>query len=240
MGKELKTIAFAAAVCLVCSILLAAVYSGLKPQQDRNKALDVKTKVLLAFGEEIVDHRGRLIKNRQEIEEIFADRVQGKVLDHNGLLADVEIDALTDEQINNRDENSLKQYYPLFLYTDRRSGRKRYAIHVSGKGLWSVIKGYMALEEDLSTIVGIAFYEHQETPGLGGEIEKEYFQNRFKGKTFLEGGEVRYFRIIKPGTAGDDHCVDGITAATMTCKGITSFINNDFGVYNKYFDTLRK
>jgi len=240
VDKELKTIAFAACVCLVCSLLLAAVYSALKPEQDRNKALDVKTKVLLALGEDILDRKGRLIKTRSEIEEIFADRVAGSVLDQNGLPVDVAIEALTDDQINARDENGLKQYYPLYTYTDPLSARKRYAVHVSGRGLWSLIKGYLALEDDLSTIAGIAFYEHQETPGLGGEIEKDYFQNRFRGKMFLEDGEVREFRIIKPGAAGDEHCVDGITAATMTCKGVTEFLNSDFAVYNRHFETLRK
>ncbi|MFC1496884.1 NADH:ubiquinone reductase (Na(+)-transporting) subunit C [Verrucomicrobiota bacterium] len=240
MGKELKTIGFAAIICLVCSLLLAAVYSGLKSEQDRNKVVDMKVKVLTAFGVDISDDKGRITKTSKEIEEIFDAQVKGEVLDNNGNLVDLSVGSLTEEQINTRDEDGLKQYYPLYTYTDLNSGRKLYGIHVSGKGLWSLIKGYLAMEDDLFTIAGIAFYEHQETPGLGGEIEKDFFQNGFKGKTFIENGVVKEFRVIKPGTKGDDHCVDGITAATMTCKGVANFLNSDFAVYNKYFEKSRK
>ena len=97
----------------------------------------------------------------------------------------------------------------------------------------------MALDGDLSTISGIVFYEHQETPGLGGEVEKPFFQDRFKGKKWITDGVVQTFRITKPGGANDDHSVDGITAATMTCIGVESFLNADYAVYNKYFETLR-
>lgn len=240
MGNELKTIGFAVAICLVCSLLLAAVYSGLKEAQDRNKAVDMKVKVLTVFGVKIVDERGKVIMTTGEIEDIFASQVEGKVLNRNGEPVDVNIIDLTDDQINVRDKENLKQYYPLYVYTYAESGNKRYAIHVSGRGLWSVIKGYLALEDDLSTIAGIAFYEHQETPGLGGEIEKDFFQDGFKGKTFLADGEVKRFRVVKPGAAGDNHSVDGITAATMTCRGVEEFLNSDFGVYNRYFETLRQ
>ncbi len=240
MGKELKEIGFAALVCLVCGLCLAIVYSGLKSEQDRNKTLDMRVKVLTAIGVGIANDKGKVIKTAEEIEEIFSANIQETVLDGSGTPLDVKIVDLTDAQINVRTEDGLKEYYPLYVYTNPESGKKRYAIHISGRGLWSVIKGYLALEEDLSTIAGVAFYEHQETPGLGGEIEKDFFQDSFKGKTFMEAGELKEFKIIKPGSKGDNHCVDGITAATMTCNGVSVFLNSDFAVYNKYFAKLRK
>ena len=78
MGKELKTIGFAAAVCLACSLLLAAVYSGLKEQQDRNKEIDLKVNVLKTFGVEVLDDKGRWAMAPEEIEEIFAEQVKDK------------------------------------------------------------------------------------------------------------------------------------------------------------------
>lgn len=240
MGKELKVIAFAAAVCLICSLLLAAVYSGLKPLQDRNKALDVKIKVLTALGAKVADEGGKVTKSAVEIEEMFSAQIEGLVIDSDGKLVDVAIVDLTEEQINKRRDNGLKDYYPLYVATDPDSGRKRYAIHVSGRALWSVVKGYMALEEDGSTIAGMAFYEHQETPGLGGEIEKPFFQDSFREKKFLSAGKVQLFRILKPGQPTDSHSIAGITAATMTCNGVAEFLNDDFQVYHKYFESIRK
>lgn len=241
MRDQVKIIGFATAVCLVCSVLLALVSTALGPRQALNKANDVKSKVLQVFGESVTDEKGKLIVSPDELDTMFSERISGIVLSGEGkLLEDLAVEALTPQQISDRDKaTGMKAFYPLYIYTAPDTGAKRYAIHVSGKGLWSTIKGFMALDGDLSTISGIVFYEHQETPGLGGEVEKPFFQDRFKGKKWITDGVVQTFRITKPGGANDDHSVDGITAATMTCIGVESFLNADYAVYNKYFETLR-
>ncbi|GIT10162.1 MAG: hypothetical protein CM1200mP31_3310 [Candidatus Neomarinimicrobiota bacterium] len=45
--------------------------------------------------------------------------------------------------------------------------------------MWSTLFGYIALGPDLDTVLGIQFYKHGETPGLGGEVEKEWFTKNF-------------------------------------------------------------
>ena len=42
-------------------------------------------------------------------------------------------------------------------------------IPIEGYGLWSTLYGFLALDADTKTVRGITFYEHGETPGLGGE-----------------------------------------------------------------------
>ena len=45
---------------------------------------------------------------------------------------------------------------------------RKVIVPVSGKGLWSTLYGFLALDtKDLNTIRGLVFYEHLETPGLG-------------------------------------------------------------------------
>ena len=192
----------------------------------------------------VVDAKGKLAVSQVELDEMFSTRITGIVLDSEAReVSDRRVDELGSDEISDADKaTGRKAYYPLYLYADPDTGKKQYAIHVAGKGLWSTIKGYMALEDNLSTIAGIVFYEHAETPGLGGEIEKPFFQDQFKGKQWLAGGEVQAFRIKKPGGELDDHSVDGITAATMTCIGLEKFLNGDFAVYNTYFEQegLRK
>jgi len=241
VGSELKTIGFAATVCIVCSLLLSAVYSSLKPRQDLNKANDLKVKVLQAFGQEVTDAKGRTVLTSDEIAQLFAEQVDGRVLDSQGnLVDDISVADLTVEQINDRDrESRLKQYYPYYIFTDKDSGQKRYAVHISGMGLWSVVKGYLALEDDFSTVAGIAFYNHAETPGLGGEIDKPWFTAQFPGKQMIIGGDVQYFRVLKPGETMDEASVHGPSGATMTSKGITRFVNSDFAVYHSHFQGLR-
>jgi Na+-transporting NADH:ubiquinone oxidoreductase subunit C len=238
---QVKIIGFATAVCLICSVLLAFVSTALAPRQARNKANDIKTKVLQVFGEEVTDAKGQLKVSQADLDALFESRIRGLVLDADGgEVSDRTVEELTPREISDRDKASgQKAFYPLYVYEDADRGIRRYAMHVSGKGLWSTVKGYMALESDLSTIAGVVFYEHQETPGLGGEVEKPYFQDSFRGKKWLADGAVQVFRIPKPGSELDDHSVDGITAATMTCRGVEMFLNDDFAVYNRYFEKLR-
>jgi Na+-transporting NADH:ubiquinone oxidoreductase subunit C len=237
---QAKVIGFATVICLVCSVLLAFVSTSLAPRQAQNKANDVKSKVLQVLGVSVTDEKGKIVVSPQELDQMFEARITGIVLDGEGNVAEGRtVESLTSQEINDRDKaTGLKAFYPFYTYKDPESGAKQYAIHVSGKGLWSTIKAFMALEADLSTIAGIVFYEHQETPGLGGEVEKPFFQDQFKGKKWTANGKVQTFRITKPGAADNDHCVDGITAATMTCRGVEQFLNADYAVYHRYFEKL--
>ena len=241
MGKDLKTIMFATAVCVVCSLLLAGSYSALKSRQDANKLLDFRSKVLQVFGVPVMDAKGHRLMSGKEINDLFTSRVAGHVLDHEGHLTDKRVEDLTPEQINARDKaiGGLKAFYPYYEFTTD-DGHKLYAIHVSGMGLWSVCKAYLALKDDFETIAGIAFYEHAETPGLGGEIEKPKFQDQFKGKQLAKDGQAEYFRVLRPSDAIDNASVHGPSGATMTSKGITAFINSDYSVYHAYFQSLKQ
>ena len=77
----------------------------------------------------------------------------------------------------------------------------------------------------MRTIRGISFYEHEETPGLGGEIGSEWFRAQFAGKSIVDetgSGGI----IIKTSKAKAINQVDAITGATMTCQKIQDMINN--------------
>ena len=96
---------------------------------------------------------------------------------------------------------------------------------IQGYGLWSTMYGYIALEADTKTIAGLTFYEHGETPGLGGEIENPRWQARWKArKAFDDTGTLR-IRVLK-GAAGpaatDPYHVDGLSGATITSRGVSS------------------
>ncbi|MEI6873517.1 MAG: FMN-binding protein [Spirochaetota bacterium] len=90
------------------------------------------------------------------------------------------------------------------------------AVNFIGAGLWGKVYGYIALEPDLRTIKAFTIYRHEETPGLGGEIEKPWFKDLFKGKTFITADGAP-FTIRRPG-AGTKAAneIDGISGATLT------------------------
>src|SRR5690606_21705101 len=94
---------------------------------------------------------------------------------------------------------------------------------IEGKGLWSTLYGFIALDEDVMTIKGITFYEHGETPGLGGEVDNPSWKALWPGrKAFSQDWEPKI--EVKKGQAGpvkdDPYHVDGLSGATITSRGV--------------------
>ena len=233
------TIAFAAGVCIVCSLLLSGTSALLKKQQDAMIELDRKMNVLKAFQVPTQDDRGKKFA-APEVDRIFEEHITEIFID--AATGQVVAEAIPSDTFKQQLES--KKVLPLFLWKEGGEILK-YAFPISGKGLWSTIYGYMALDKDLSTIVGVTFYKHGETPGLGGEISTDAFQNQFKGKKITENGTLVRFEVAK-GSArdkypeGNPHVVDGISGATLTGKGINRFLNDDLEKYELYFKGIRK
>jgi Na+-transporting NADH:ubiquinone oxidoreductase subunit C len=237
---DLKIIGFAAVVCVVCSFLLTAAARGLKQRQDTMVELDRQVNVLKAFGVPVRDAEGRKISNEQ-VTTYFAENIVEVLLDKE---TGAVLEGQTSKDIpkNELKAKTTREKTRLPLYLWKEGGQvTKYAFPVSGMGLWSIIHGYLALGPDLSTVVGVTFYKHGETPGLGGECSTDWFQDQFKGKKIFAGGHPQRIEVVK-GQApdGSDHAVDGISGATMTGNGITVFLNRDLEVYEKYFTKVRK
>jgi Na+-transporting NADH:ubiquinone oxidoreductase subunit C len=97
------------------------------------------------------------------------------------------------------------------------------ALRFSGAGLWGPIEGFLALEPDMRTIRGITFYQQQETPGLGGQIDSPEFRSRFTGKSITDSNGKA--GIIIGGRTPAENQVDAITGATMTCRKLEEMLN---------------
>jgi Na+-transporting NADH:ubiquinone oxidoreductase subunit C len=146
------------------------------------------------------------------------------------------IEATYEKHVNKDTAGDL----PIYTWTeDGAAAPEKYAFPVSGKGLWSMLYGYLSLESDLETIAGISFYKHGETPGLGAEIEKPWFQSQFKGKKLYDGGAPTEFNVVKPGSKLDEMSVDGISGATITGKGVQALIRKDAASYASYFNQIK-
>ena len=118
------------------------------------------------------------------------------------------------------------------------------AIPIAGKGLWGTMYGYFAIEPDAETVKGITFYKHKETPGLGAEVDKDWFKNNFVGKKLTnKNGELVSIEVIKGYVSETDpdapHKVDGISGATITGTGLTTFLKSDLQKYEPYFAKVR-
>lgn len=235
---ETYILVYAAGVCLAGSLLLAATTAGLKTQQEKMVELDRKTNVLKAFQAPILDAARKKLPGDQ-LEKIYADHVREVLVDPDGKPAGKLSARETADGI------AARRILPLFQWVENGSVRK-YAFPVSGKGLWSTIYGYLALDEGATTIVGISFFKHGETPGLGGEIEQSWFQDQFKGRRVFDAGQPLPIVVAKgraPAEASADKgrvVVDGISGATLTGNGVMAFLNAEMKRYEAYFKTVRK
>ena len=98
---------------------------------------------------------------------------------------------------------------------------------IEGKGLWSTLYGFLALAPDTTTIEGMTFYEHGETPGLGGEIDNPRWKSLWKGRLAYDAEWQPAITVIK-GAAGpaedDPYRIDGLSGATLTCRGVSDLV----------------
>tara|TARA_Y100000589_G_C27098677_1_gene607073 strand:+ start:300 stop:1043 length:744 start_codon:yes stop_codon:yes gene_type:complete len=244
MSDNSYTLMYAAIVCFVCSFMLSLFAVGLQPAQQKAAKIDLYRNILSVFelgGTEMAD---------TEVETTFQESIREIVIDTEGNV--FEGQAFSDVPEKQRCE-LLYTKFPnnpedckLSVFSKVSDGEvAAYAIPLEGKGLWSTLYGYLALEKDGSTIMGITFYKHGETPGLGAEISQPWFANNFKGKKLLdETGALTSVKVFK-GKAKDsslpeDHVVDGISGATITADGVTDLLKHCAQVFDPFLSKIRK
>lgn len=246
--SPLYTILFATAVCIVCAVVVSSAAVSLKTRQEVNAALEKHRNVLIAAG--LLDDEDK--PSPEEIEERFAT-IQGVVIELDTGKRAPEIDPLDfDQRKETLDpENSrvapanaalvkrLPDHAVVYELRNESGELDMIILPVEGYGLWSTLYGFLALDADLETIRGITFYDHKETPGLGGEVDNPRWKAKWEGrKAFDEDGSPE-IEVIK-GQAGppaeDPYRVDGLSGATLTSRGVTHLVHfwlgeNGFGPY---------
>ena len=252
-----QTLKVATVLCVVCSVIVAGAAVGLSGLQQANKALDQKKNVLIAAG--LFDKE---VNKNSEVEEIYEENVERVLIDlETG--EPVDSDTIDPEKYDQRkaaknpDLNKpiepsdalggiKKREKFAFVYRvkNKETGEvDKVVLPVYGKGLWSTLYGFLAVGIDGNTISGITFYEHAETPGLGGEIESEKFKEEWPGKTlFDEDGEVA-IALVKAGVQkSEDHGIDALSGATITSNGVEEMVHYWAGAdgFGPYLDRLRK
>ena len=176
MLDRIKSIKFVMLVSFVSSLVLALLYSTLINKVEENIRLDKKHSILRVIGinSSNLSSEEVNLKYKEHINE-FVINVDGEVVDiplSEIVWKENKSTGMTDYLYS----ENMVQYLPLY----KSKNPNGYIIPISGKGLWSTLKGYFAISEDKNTSLGIIFYSHKETPGLGGEVDKVWFQDQFK------------------------------------------------------------
>lgn len=231
------TFGFATLICVVCSFLLAFVSGSLRSKQELNMEVDIKKNVLKAVSLVPPLPAGA---RPSDVLATYAAKIDELVLDNQGHI----LNGKRPEDIN---FDASPDLMPLYIYKEQ-GVVKAYCYPVIGKGLWSTLYGYFAVEPDAKTVRGITFYKHGETPGLGAEIDKSWFQDNFKGKIIWSKikKELTPVVVVKGKVSdfytGDQakYRVDGISGATITSRGVTDLLDVAIKKYEPFFKEIRK
>lgn len=240
-------------LAFACSTLVALAAVGLQPYQQINRSLDQKKNILVAAG--IYREGVPVLEQFDAIETRVIDLASGRFVEDSGIDPEVYNQpsaALADETgrplPREVDEAGIRRLetYSLVHLVRQNGAVSQVVLPVRGKGLWSTMYAYVAIDADLNTITGVSFYEHGETPGLGGEIENPRWQATWEGKKLYDDGGDLAFTVQKPGSQGDPEeqrfRVDGLSGATLTSDGVDRLMEFWFGEhgFKPFFEQISK
>ena len=233
MHSNRYTIIFTMVITIVLAFFLSMADSSLYDKYQKNVEVDIRKNILTELGFSPTDD---LPWTSENVESIFKSSIVGFVVDNSGSIVENKLPQDIDTNVD-------LNLYPIYKRVSNNV-TQGYSIPISGKGLWGTMFGYFSIESDGATGKGITFYKHIETPGLGGEVDKPWFQNNFVGKRFVdENGTLIGIQTVK-GQVDETsreayHLVDGISGATMTSKGLNQFLLKDLKLYDPYFSKIR-
>lgn len=234
------TIKVALVVCVVCSIFISSAAVILKPFQVANKILDRNMNILIAAG--MFDPA---LNSKDEVNELFAEFTPRIVdLDSGAFMTDEQLSqlgidlqtyddraaqsdpAFSEALAEEDDVADIKRrvkYATVYLVEAADGTLQTIVLPVSGYGLWGTMYGYLALQGDGNTVTGIGFYDHKETPGLGGEITNPRWKALWPGKQIFDASGAVALRTVK-GNGSGVHEVDGLSGASLTTRGVGNLI----------------
>ncbi len=227
-----KTFVVAIVLAAACSLLVSGAAIGLRSMQEANKVRDRKKNILIVAG--LYDAKAAVEKSFQQIEPRVVDLATGEYA------AEDQFDPETfDQRAAAKDPNlsvtipsekdlagiGRREKYSLVYLVKKDDKLDQVILPVDGKGLWSTLYGFLALDGDLNTVKGITFYEHAETPGLGGEIDNPTWKAKWAGKkVYDDKGGVQLVVVKGVADESSPHQVDGLSGATLTANGVTNLV----------------
>lgn len=252
------TLGIALGVCLVCSVLVSTAAVSLKPLQDSNKKLDKIQNILIA---------GDLLDENKDVIEIYNEKIEPAIVDLESgqFIPNDEWNAVINaEDFDVKNVIKYPEYTKIISAADDIAGIKKapksmivylviendevqkFILPFYGKGLWSTMYGFIALDKNLVDVKGFTYYEHGETPGLGGEVDNPRWKSQWVGKKIFDDEWNLKIEVIKGKVdlKRDDaiYKVDGLSGSTLTTRGVDNTLKYWLGDngYGQFFKNLRE
>lgn len=224
-----KTIFMAVAVCLVASMCVSAAAVALRPVQEVNALKDKQINILQVAGmyEPGVDVVDAFEVFEPQVLELstgtFTDQFDAATFDDRAAASDPELSiALEDDPAS---IGRQSKFVTIYLLRDDAGEIERVILPLHGYGLWSTLYGFIALEANGNDIFGLQFYDHAETPGLGGEVDNPRWKALWSGKRLKDDDGNLAITVAKSAPdAGPDYHIDALAGATLTTVGIDNLV----------------
>ncbi len=222
------TILYSLGMAFIVGAALAIVSMALKPYQEKNVKFEKISYIFKTVG--FTDF------NKKNADDVFHEKVKEFVGKHDGtILEEGPGTAFKVDVSQERKKKPEERLLPVFVFEN-----SKYIVPCYGVGLWGPIWGYIAFEEDLTTIAGVVFDHKSETPGLGAKITEQDFQAKFVGrKAFDETGKF-ILRVVKAGRAKSDNEIDGISGATLTVNGLDEMLREWLPLYRPLLEKIKQ
>ena len=242
-----KTITVALVLCLVCAVVVSSAAVILRPAQAVNEKANMQMNILQAAGlydpQQSIQDQFQIVTTRlvnletgEFVEGMDAERYNQRKASKDPSMNRV----LSGEE----DIASIKRQAKIAkIYLIENGDQiEKIILPIHGYGLWSTLYGFMALEGDGNTVAGLGFYEHAETPGLGGEVDNPNWKAQWTGKQVYNGDAVA-LRLVKGGAnRSDSYGVDALSGATLTSRGVDNLLKfwmSDAG-FKPFLDNLKQ
>jgi Na+-transporting NADH:ubiquinone oxidoreductase subunit C len=262
-----QTMIVATCLCLVCSVLVSTAAVVLRPAQQVQVTLDIQRNILKVSGR--YDESRSIASQFKGIEPVLIELAGKRPRISNPSAEGIDLKTYDPKKASKKEDSSIsvsppgalpqiarREIYTIAYEIRNDDGNlDQVILPIYGKGLWSTLYGFIAVDADGQTIRGITFYQHGETPGLGGEVDNPAWKAVWPGKSAFSTSDIEQaspdnlptptIQVAKgqvtPETAGAEHKVDGLSGATITSNGVTSLVRYWLGpdAFGSYLHQLR-
>jgi len=236
-----KTLFVAFSIVLVCSLLVTGAVTLLRPIQAAQKAPQNFQRILQVAGlikqDVEIDKQENMVELFQQIEISILDLNTASYItpsasnkfDYRQSLSEPQSTTPLSKSADLANIERKPKQMPIY-WVHSSTSKAKIVLPIYGKGMWSMIHGYIALERDFNTIAGVYFYEQADTPGIGELIQQSDWSTSWQGKKLYDANGNLALQINKSKSSSKStHQIDGITGATKTVNGVINLIHFWFG-----------
>lgn len=245
--SPLKAVIVTLAVCLIASILVTGSTVLLRPVQEANKERERLAQIgeiaaLLPGVEDAIQAGGEI-----QVEARVVDLASGHYVpsidpadfDQRRAAKDPGMSVAIPPERDLAEIGRRSNFAVVYLVREEER-LKAVILPIRGRGYASMLYGYLGLSGDLRTVIGVSFYEHGETPGLGGQVDDPDWRSEWVGKKVWASPGVPGIGVaegpVPPGSPKADYLVDGLTGASFTGRGVNDLVrfwlgSDGFGPY---------